>query len=310
MIKSIIYLDEPKMYSLSSQFFEGMTEYMFEQKESAKEELEQQKGPVASGKLLADTLKSSQSTLEKRVFHDYAFTVFERKLLEAGNIVDVRQEPSENIRNKIAESSFIRIKAPVNFVDAAKLAYLLKTFNKLGEALAYTTKFSEISAIDSQLEAMKEGLRDKTKIATINNKQKEIKDASKIAREIGFYQDPTFLEHLIMLTNFGFSNQLEIQQRIDSIIYSSCLKREHLRDTEDLIIRKYSRKTEKELTILGIITQSTKETNRDIPPTPEDPSMKAVVTNMIEHIAMIESGLSGKLSDEVVIDPIAMYADL
>lgn len=54
MIKNIIYLDEAKMYSMSSQIFEGVTEYVLNEVSSTHEDTEEQKGPVGSGRVLAD----------------------------------------------------------------------------------------------------------------------------------------------------------------------------------------------------------------------------------------------------------------
>ena len=59
MIKSFIYLDEQKMYSLSSQIFEGITEYVLSESGSENQNSESQKGPVGSGRVLADVIKSS-----------------------------------------------------------------------------------------------------------------------------------------------------------------------------------------------------------------------------------------------------------
>ena len=65
MIKNIIYLDEDKMYSLSSQLFEGVTEYVLNEKSLDKSESEQQKGPINSGKIVGDILKNSERNTEK-----------------------------------------------------------------------------------------------------------------------------------------------------------------------------------------------------------------------------------------------------
>ena len=49
-IKSFIYLDEYKMYSISSQLFEGLTEYVLTGEKKSFSESEQQKGTFFSGK--------------------------------------------------------------------------------------------------------------------------------------------------------------------------------------------------------------------------------------------------------------------
>lgn len=43
MIKNFIYLDEEKMYSLSSQLFEGITEYVLNESSSEQSDSEEQK---------------------------------------------------------------------------------------------------------------------------------------------------------------------------------------------------------------------------------------------------------------------------
>ena len=61
-IKSFIYLDEYKMYSISSQIFKGITESLTSYQGAATEKEEEQKGPVGSGRIMADILKSESGT--------------------------------------------------------------------------------------------------------------------------------------------------------------------------------------------------------------------------------------------------------
>jgi hypothetical protein len=68
MIKNIIYLDEQKMYSLSSQIFEGITEYILKENGSEDQNTESQKGPIASGKVLADVIRTNSKATEKKNF--------------------------------------------------------------------------------------------------------------------------------------------------------------------------------------------------------------------------------------------------
>lgn len=57
-IKSFIYLDEYKMYSISSQIFEGITDSLVNYQESTTGQTEKQKGPIDSGRIMGDILKS------------------------------------------------------------------------------------------------------------------------------------------------------------------------------------------------------------------------------------------------------------
>jgi hypothetical protein len=308
MIKSIIYLDESKMYSMSSQIFEGVTEYVLKEVSSTKEDSEEQKGPVGSGKVLADAMKLSERSVEKKFLHDHSLSLFEERLSEL-QIVD-NVDPKEG-SEFIISKSFVRVAARASFIDTAKITSLLNSFNDIGEALAHVTKYGEIDATRKEIHNLKESLKDKAKLAELRQLEKKLTDTAELAKQSGLYQDPKFLKHLALVTDFGFSDQLEIQQRVGEHLFSACLKRQCLREAEDLIIRKYSRKTEKTLVVLGVVTQS-QPTSKDTEdePTPEDMTMKEAVTNLVNHIAMIEGSLSGKASNEVVIDPIAVYVTL
>lgn len=308
MIRSIIYLDEQKLYSLSSQVLEGLTEYLLTETSSAKEESETQKGPVASGKVLADAMKHSSTSVERRVLHDHALALFEERLIESGQVVDIQDELGSSNQTL---KSFIRVAAPASFIDAAMLNNLLRTFNRIGEALAYVTNNESIQAAHVAFDAAKAELKDKAKLAQMAKLTKELTDAAYLAKASGLYQDPKFLENLSLLTDFAFSDQLEIQQRVDDMLYSTPLKRDYLREPESLLIRKYSRKTEKSLVVLGLVTQTAIPTNTKTAGAEFKPAnMKEAVTNMIDHIAVMESSLSGKMEMEVVIDPIAVYVSL
>lgn len=94
-IKSFIYLDEYKMYSISSQIFEGITESLIDYHGSTTENEETQKGPISSGRIMADILRSESGTQEKKYLHDYSYTLFEERLRDSGKILSLS---AENIR--------------------------------------------------------------------------------------------------------------------------------------------------------------------------------------------------------------------
>ena len=74
-IKSFIYLDEYKMYSISAQMSGGITDYLMSHQKSTTEESEEQKAIFSSGRVVADILTSESGTQEKRHFHDYNYTL-------------------------------------------------------------------------------------------------------------------------------------------------------------------------------------------------------------------------------------------
>ncbi|MBS1129428.1 MAG: hypothetical protein H6R16_430 [Proteobacteria bacterium] len=310
MINSIIYLDEAKMYSMSSQIFEGLTEYVLKEVNSTKENSEEQKGPVGSGRIVADAMKLSERAIEKRFLHDHSLSLFEARLAELALVCSLDSSAADEVP-PLEGKSFIRVSARASFIDAAKITSMLETFNALGEAITHVTKFSEIEANRKEIEVLKASSKDKARLEKLRQLERQLTNTTELAKQGGMYHDPKFLKHLALVTQFGFSDQLEIQQRIGERLFSACLKRECLREPEEFIIRKYSRNTERNLVVLGVITQS-KFTSGDAVSeiSGEGMSMKEAVTNMVNHIAVLEGSLSGKATSEVVIDPIAVYVTL
>jgi len=312
MIKSFIYLDEQKMYSLSSQIFEGITEYVLSESSYENQDSESQKGPVGSGKILADVIKNSNKSTEKKFLHDYSLTVFERHLEEKGRILDL-SGPSiglEKVKASINDFSFIKIKARAIFNDVDKITELFTEFNTIGEALAHMGAHEEIKQLKVQLDELKGQTNDRNKKSKLEAEYKRLTNISKLAKEQGLYQDPKFMSDLALLTKYGFSDQFEIQQSSGELVFTSCLKKEFLREKEELLVKKYSRKTEKEVVVFGVISQAFSANEPEIDDDLDYSNMKAALMNIVEHLANMENSISGKQENEIVIDPIAAYFEV
>ena len=117
-IKSFIYLDNNKMYSLSSQLFEGITQYILREKADTVEEEHSQKGELLSGKLMADMIMQKDAKSEMKYLHDFAFNLFEQELVTRGLLYDVTNKTSiEDLRDK----GIVRIKGKIIFEDFEKI---------------------------------------------------------------------------------------------------------------------------------------------------------------------------------------------
>jgi hypothetical protein len=312
MIKSFIYLDEQKMYSLSSQIFEGITEYVLSESGADHKETESQKGPVGSGRILADVIKNSSKSTEKKFLHDYSFTVFENYLTKEGRILDL-SGPSiglDEVKRSIDDFSFIKVKARAIFNDVDKITELFSEFNTIGEALAHMGAYEEIQNLKVQIDELKGQTKDRNERSRLESEYKRLTNISKLAKEKGLHQDPKFMSDLALLTKYGFSDQFEIQQIGGDIVFTSCLKREFLREKEDLLVKKYSRKTEKEVVVFGVISQAFSAFEPNIDDQLECHNMKAGLMNIVEHLTNIENSISGKQDNEIVIDPIAAYFEV
>lgn len=206
MIKNIVYLDEFKMYSLSSQIFEGITEFLINDNVSETENSESQKGPVGSGRILADVIRAGSRTTEKKFLHDYSYTVFEKHLVDNKKVLIVDGTETSSTEEKLQSYSFIKVKAKAIFNDINSINKTLKEFNDIGKALTYVTNFKEIEEVQSQLNKSKTELKDRNKRAVAQNKINSITNISKIAKDSGLTQNQKYLDNLSLLLTYGFQN--------------------------------------------------------------------------------------------------------
>jgi hypothetical protein len=309
MIKNFIYLDEEKMYSLSSQLFEGVTEYVLNESVSEKGESEEQKGPVGSGRVLGDILRNSERNTEKKFLNDYSYTIFEKKLLDDG-LVFVTPNAEQAVEENIENMSFIKITSKATFNDINSINETLKNFNKIGKALAHVTNFKEISAVKEQLEKAKQNTKDRNKKSQLQTQFKSLTNINKLATESGLQQDQGFLDDLALLLFYGFQDQLEVQMNLDNRIFSANLNRSFLRESEDLVIRKYSRQTEVAFTLFGIVTQRQRDKLEELEENEDFDSIKEALMNLVSHLSNLESTFTGRLSNEIIVDPIALYTEI
>jgi len=305
MIKNFLYLDVEKLHSLSSQVFEGVTEYILDETFSEKHEKESQKGPVGSGRIVGDILRLGEKVSQRKYLHDYSYTLLEEKLTKDNrvSVFDSNKKPSE-----IIENTFIKITAKAIFNDIRTINYTLENFNEIGKALTHVSKYEEIEALREELEVLKAQKNNKEK-AKLDREFKNLTNLNAIAKESGLSHNQKFLDDLALVLKYGFQDQLEIQMKLGDKLFSANLKRDSLRENENLIVRKYSRKTEVEVVLFGIITQ---QGNTDVEPEEEqsNSNIKEAVMTLIEQMTTIESEFTGRLDHEVVIDPIALYIEL
>ncbi|MDE0313692.1 MAG: hypothetical protein OXM61_02220 [Candidatus Poribacteria bacterium] len=318
-IKSFIYLDEYKMYSISSQMSGGITDYLMSHKKSTTEEAEEQKGPVGSGRVVGDTLKSESGIQEKKHLHDYNYTLFEEELNKSGKILSISAEDIDEKIEQIGNAGFVKVTGKVVFNDMNIIKSTMENFNEIGQALAYVSNFEKMEEVRSQLEKAAENTTDRNQKAKIRHQLKNITNIEKLAKDQGLKHDQNFLDNLNLLLNYGFQDQFTVQMPIGQYTFSADCKRDDFREDEPLLVRKYSRFAEKEFVIVGTVAQSSNKPidyqksadyeevdNEDS----SSPHFKEVIMNLVEALSVVESEFTGKLENEIIIDPIAIYREI
>ena len=312
-IKSFIYLDEYKMYSISSQIFEGITESLMSYQGSTTKKGEEQKGEFGSGRIMADILKSESGTQEKKFLHDYSYKLFEDYLKESEKILNLSAENIDQKIEQIEDAGFVAVRGKAVFNDMNIIKSTLENYKPLVEALAYITSFEELKGARQQLETEIEVTKDRNQKAKLKQQLKGLTNIKNLVSDQELYQYPDFLEKLTFVLDYGFQDQFVVQMPIEQYTFSAECKREDFRESEHLLIRKYSRFTEKEFVLVGTITQSSREliNREDDTKAPHEPEhMKKAIMNIVEALFAMESSFSGKLVNEIIVDPIAIYLEI
>lgn len=304
-IKSFIYLDDNKMYSLSSQLFEGITQYIMREKSDTFEEEHSQKGELLSGRLMADMIMQKNAKSEMKHLHDFAFNLFEQELVTRGLLYDVTNETSiEDLKDK----GFVKIKGKIIFENYDKILDILEHFNDVGRSVGELTIQDTIESLG---EIKNNKYKDREQKNKVNQKIKQIrKEFDAELKEQGLIIDEKLKNNLYNILKFGYGNIYEVMVSIEDsdLFYTAIINQENLKETEQSLISKYSRLSEKEFTLIGVVTQC--GDNRADVPCVMGNEMKSTTLNIIDKIAGVEEQFNGRAENECIIDPIAIYSEI
>jgi hypothetical protein len=314
-MNSFIYLDEYKLFSLSAQLFGGLTESVVEYTRAEKAEAEVQKGPIGSGNELSDAIRRAVGTEQRKSFHDYAFTQFEKKLMEDGLVVSVDEGSYQTISAKLSGAKFVAVSGRGLFTDVEMLVNLTKEFNHIGEALTYVGKYKEIAQFQKEAETKLKSIQDRNEKAAIRERLKNIGDVKKLAGEQGLQLDEKYLKDLSFLLTYMIGDDLELTIDLKAggqgASFSALLNRDFLRERCSNLIRRYSRKTEDPLTIFGIITQGKipkgKSDAGQVNYAQEGITFRPILKDLAHRMADLEDNFTGRSANEFILDPIAVF---
>jgi hypothetical protein len=322
-LRSFVYLDNYKMYSISSQLFEGLTEYIVRTESNTQKEEEIQKGPIGSGRVLADIIEKNTNETEKKFLHDFSYNLFEDTLIKEERVLELNVDNINEDIQRISNYSFIKISGNVVFNDLKIMEDTIKNFNKIGEAIGY---FTQKEIYDKEIENLKasiDTLTDRNQKAKALANLKSKADFKKVLKDSGLGLDDDLLKHMTYILDYGYNQQFEVQLPIrsskdDFYLFSAQLIRANLKDDELSIIKKYSRETEKEFKLFGIVTQRLTEESknkifeelRGYNEYSEQPNMKEAIMNMVSKLTNFEKTFTGKMNYEYIIDPIALYIEI
>lgn len=324
-MKSFIYVDEYKLKSISSQIFEGLPEYILTKNNKDKSIESKSVSGIGKGRIIADILNEQSSIEEKRYLMDFGYEILEKELYSKNVVLDIDHTNVKNNIQKIKDFNFINLKGKLIINDAKIMSNLIDNFNEIGEALGYLQYKDEIEKAE---ELENEIGKIKNRDRKAQQRMKWTKNSKKeILKQLGLSLDLEFLKSLKYVIDFGYMDQFELQIPLyhddNYSLFSAILNRNYLREKEQNLIQKYSRETEKEFNIFGLVSQCERNQNdlkpselfkrkieNDIKINNKELGMKQAIMNITSAISNIENTFSGKLDYEYVIDPIAVYRKL
>jgi len=303
-VKSFIYLDRDKIYSLSSQLMSGVTEYILEEKDDVVQKKEEQKGPVGSGRIIAEIIEKTSSSVEKKFLHDYAYSLFEDRLVELEKLVEVSEAYSfEDFQGAVRHGQIVKVVGKAKIVDYQELVKSLKAMDTIMPALSVVTSNEERVALAEELYSL------------VGNKKSDAAARLKKLLDIKTYaqkeHESFFQKNFSYVMEYMFSDSLDVEVRLQDYKVTADLQRENLREPLGSIVRKYSRFTEVEFSVVGIVTQV-----GVVAPLPEvdeitaDHTMREAASMTTAALASLETSFRGRTDKEVIIDPIAIYTEL
>lgn len=307
IIKSFIYLDEDKMYSISSQLFEGMTQYILQEETDGQNDVNSQKGNFLSGRFMADMMFQSRSKSEMRNLHDFAFNLFEKEMEDRGILYDVK---CNDEISDLQDKGFVRIRGKIFFCDYARMQYIIDNFNNIGRALGRL----QGATFYEQIEEIKHNANDTKDRERRNRQQQNAKYSEKqienLLKSAGLVLDEKYVKNLSTVMKFGYQDGFEVRIILEDspLLFSAVINQSCLKENENVLISKYSRITEKEFTVIGVITQVGNPKPKL--PNNEGEDMKTATQGMHEMIANLEMQFNGRSSNECIIDPIAIFTEL
>ena len=314
-LRQFIYLDEYKIYSLYSQVFEGLTDHIVNYSEAEAVEEDQQKGPKGSGRFLMDLTSERTGQQEKRFLHDYAFTLFEKELESQQKVLKYDLTAPEKDFNTLTPGLIVKVKGSAIFNDIKAICHLTEKFNDIGEAIAYLTTYED--RVDAQKFAEQKigEEKDRNTRAKMRASVKSFSNIQRLAKEAGLSLDKDLLKYLKYLLDYGYSDHFELQihpfnQQSDCPFFSALLKRDCLREDDSLLVKKYSRQAQGEFYLLGIICQCPQAELIESSEVSEPQHMREAIGNMVSVLKSFEDTFIGRLGNEIILDPLAVYREV
>ncbi|MBH3289510.1 hypothetical protein I5N29_03600 [Serratia marcescens] len=303
-IKNFIYLDYEKMYSLSAQLFKGVVfesiaekGYIFSEGNTHNE-----------SKKTASEHTNTENTSRKNYIkpYDYHYAMFEEKLDELQKVIIIDKDNHDifNPLNEIKNHPFIKSKGEIIITDPRELYEITLNHKKIAGHLKYITNSERLHAIYEELAALESN--QKAQISLLRAEARKIEETIKHETEC---INDSYHKHLAEIIKFSFGeDDIQVTQNLKERIITAYMNRNFFKQSLQSIVKKYSRKTTSQFTMLGMVTQY--KANDWMLPEIASPDFREAVKNIVLAQHELEQTFSQPGDGETVIEAIAMYTEL
>lgn len=304
-MRHFIYLDTEKLFSISSQLFNGFTESVISETSSQERTDEQQKMSWGKGTQLGHLFVEASKSVEKKFLHDQALVYLEEKLIENEDLLELNNSIIEPVSNEnLLSKKFIKLKAKVQISDYLELKSLLENFNDLGLSITYLSNLEE-TVVAKEAQKLLKQTTDRNEKAKLQAMIKSYPKLEEAALEAGLRLDPDLIKHILNMVSYRYTDEFIFSQNLSNKVFNSILNRKYLREPENLLKRKYQ-ETHKDLVIIGSVCQL--PIDKDVVEVKDSfDNLKEIVQNLALMKQNLDISIDGLMENEVIIDPIAAY---
>lgn len=310
-MKNFIYLNDHKMYSLATQHFAGLAEALV----GIDQELE------GTAKHLAELFKAEQRGVDKRYVQDYAYTLFEKQLMQEQKVLELDPTAINEREDILPEASrlhFVKVTGKAVFIDAPSMISNLERFNKIGEAITFVTNYGDINRLHEDYRNLVDKVNQssankhmkQTKLKELERAYQQSTDIKQLVKNSNLHADQNFIESVSLLLDYGYKDQFEVQIKGSQAIFSSLLAKDYLREAEQQIVRRYAKISDRSFTLFGVVTQNPYDKEDMAAGSLDAKSIKEAVINLALQLSNVDTNFAGRGSGEIILDPIAVYTEI
>ncbi len=332
IIRDFLYLDSERLYSLSSQVFEGVADHIAESFQSERSQTNTAR--TLSGKSLDEKVANAALRTENKILYDHLYNQLEDKL--RSTILEPTGIDANNFHEMLSDSFLIKVRGQAVIDDYGRLSKFMERFNELGLSIAVITTFQtgELELAIADFGRKRTELQEKLRVSKNALEKSQLKEAlqkmehlsqpveflAAFARDRNLQQDPAWINALNVILEVFRSDTYEINVTLPNqgtpISFRGVVDKRWLRSEPEHLRSLYGgSRIPHELVMVGQLTYMP-SSELQIPvdgveTAGAEKSMKDVSHDMFRIMSTLDEMMtSSKQGVEMLVRPLAIYQEV